>query len=287
MKTLLRSLSIALAIGTTHAAVIFDIGDVVRPGGSGTANTVIFGTGLTSPNVASSMIVTGTTPTSVAFSSKGGFFMTYFDLQTLAIGDTLQVDYTVTFQNANGAARGLRIGMFNSDTGTIFTSDQSSTQPAGFANAYPGYFQTQRITSTSSDDSEVVRRNTINLSPLGGTGGVDLGDPTGLNATNGTPYDGVFSITRTGASDIRLDSQFGTQTALSFTDTGTTNTAYNVIGFQLTNTIISPETATTMTFSKFNISVVPEPTTVTLLFSSLAVGVFVLGRHRRARFSES
>lgn len=282
MKTLLRSLSIALAIGTTQAAPIFKIDDVVRPGGSGTANTILFGTGLTSPSVPPSMTVTGAPPTSVAFSTKGGLFLTYFDLQTLGIGDTLQLDYTVVFQNGDTAARGFRIGMFNSDTGTVFTSDQSSTGPAGIAGAYPGYFQTQRITSTGGN--ETVRRDTANTSPLGGVGTNLTGTTTGLNATNGVSYDGMFSITRTGTSAIRLDSQFGTQTALSFTDTGSVNTAFNVFGFQLANSV--DDVATTMTFSKLDISIVPEPGVLTLLLPSLAVGFVLLGRRRQVRFSE-
>lgn len=281
MKTLLRSLSLVLVIGTTHAAVIFEIDDVVRPGGSGTANTVLFGTGLTSPNVPPSMTVTGAPPTSVAFSTKGGLFLTYFDLQTLGIGDTLQLDYTVVFQNGDTVARGFRIGMFNSDTGTVFTSDQSSTGPAGISGAYPGYYQTQRITSTGGN--ETVRRDITQVSPLGGTG-TTIGTPTGLNATNGVSYDGMFSITRTGTSAIRLDSQFGTQTALSFTDTGSVNTAFNVFGFQLSTT--PNDVAATMTFSKMDISIVPEPGVLTLLLPSLALGFVLLGRRRQVRFSE-
>ena len=89
MKTLLRSLSIAVAIGTAQAGVIFDIGDVVRPGGPETANTVIFGTGLVSPQYPASMNVT---ESNVEFSAKNGFFVTYFTPQTLAVGQTLQLD---------------------------------------------------------------------------------------------------------------------------------------------------------------------------------------------------
>ena len=92
MKIFLRSLSIALAIGTTHAAVIFEIGDVVRPGGSGTANTIIFGTSNANPS--SMTVVSGS---SVAFSGDNGLFVTYFNLQTLSVGDKMRIAKTGDF----------------------------------------------------------------------------------------------------------------------------------------------------------------------------------------------
>lgn len=275
MKTLLRSLSIAVAIGTAQAGVIFDIGDVVRPGGPETANTVIFGTSNTNP---SSMTVDP--GSSVAFSGDSGLFATYFASQTLDIGETLQLSYTATFANADASARGFRIGMFNTGTGTVYSTDQTTT--GNFAG-YEGYAQTQRITSTTSSSSEAFQRSSPQLQLLTATDGQSLGTPTGLNATNGTSYNGMFSLTRTNATTIRMDSQFGDESLLSFSDSDTAIFSFNTFAFQLSTNLTG---VVTMTFTELTVSVVPEPTAAGLLLSGLALAFGFFGRNRKSCLGE-
>lgn len=282
MKTLLRSLSIAVAIGTAQAGVIFDIGDVVRPGGPETANTVIFGTGLSGTNYPASMSVT---ESSVEFSVKNGFFVVYFTPKTLAIGETIQLNYNITFTNADSAANAFRIGLFNSASGTIFTSDQSATTSTGLY-PYQGYFETQRVTLTNAGSAYQRSATTSQASLFSVTNAQNIGSPASLGASNGVSYSAMFSLTRTGASSMRLDSQFGNQTLQSFEDTDAITDTFNAFAFQIGNASTSPVIPTTMTFTELSVSVVPEPSAAGLLLSCFVAGFVFFGRNRKTCFGE-
>lgn len=282
MKHFFPLLLLTLTMGSLRAAVIFDIGDVVRPGGSETANTVIFGTGLSGTNYPASMDVT---EDSVEFSVKNGFFVVYFTPKTLAVGETIQLSYNITFTNADSAANAFRVGLFNSAGGTVFTSDQSATTSSGLYS-YQGYFETQRVTLTNAGSAYQRSSTTSQSSLFSVTNAQNIGSPTSLGATNGVSYDAMISLTRTGASSMRLDSQFGNQELQSFEDTDTIANTFNAFAFQIGNTSTDPVIPTTMTFTELTVSVVPEPTAAGLLLSGLAVAFGFFGRTRKTSLGE-
>lgn len=262
-----------------QATIIFGIDDVVRPGGPGTANTILLGTGNAQPTT---MSVVGD-PKKIEFEANNGLFLVYFDPVTLAVGQTLQLDYAIQFDNVDTTARAFRIGMLNSAGGTKYTEDQAAVSPNG-NQGYTGYGGIFRIVQESTANNDIFRRDPPKVDLLTPADATLLGIPDGLGATAGVEYNASFAITRTAADSVRIDTQFGAQETQEFFDTSSTVTTFDTIALYVRNgNLTASGTPVEVGLSEFNISVIPEPRVYAITFSALVFIFVTLLRRRTLR----
>lgn len=288
MKTNLNiaCFSLAFAMGAAQASAqitntIFSITNVVRPGGATTANTILVGTSNTVPTTMS------VSSSNVVFSAKSGNFVTYFAPQTLSVGDTIKFQYQGTFTNADNSANGFRIGLFNSSTGTIYTTDQGSAST--MFNPYLGYASTARITGGSSTGSAFQRGTNGNVQLLSPTAALEIFSSAvpPLLATNGVSYSGYFAATLTNASTLYVEYKFGNQAVQSFLDSSNIVTTFNSFAIQLNNTLSIPSTDTPTIFSMSQMDIlyttaIPEPGSLKLLLLGFMFGGVVFFWRKRS-----
>lgn len=275
---LIASLFLLSLVHSAAANTIFSLSDVIRPGGAGTANTLLLGTGL----AVTPSLTFQSTPLTLNFSGNGATMIIHFDPTELSnIGDKVTLSYTGVFSGFDGLARGLRIGLMSHGTGTILTSDQSSVSVNGY-KGYNGYVATFRSSAINSS-SEVFRRDPTQTNPVSGSGGATtIGTPTqGFNITNGTSYSGSFSLEKTGANELTITTQFGAQIAQSFIDTNSITTPIDTFAFAIAGNAGNTQS---VVFTQLSVTVIPEPGTGTLVLTSLG-GLVMLQITRRKRSS--
>ncbi|HWL52209.1 MAG TPA: hypothetical protein VNQ90_07230 [Chthoniobacteraceae bacterium] len=247
-------------------ATILTLDDLVRPGGSGDANTFLVGT----DNTPATTATLTSDPGSLTFVSKAGILVVQFANVSLAnVGQSITLTYTVTLSNFDNGSRGLRLGLFHHDTGSLLSADITGVS-SGFTG-YQGYVETRRVTSTNANSSEFARRDPTRGALMDLTGAPILGNPTGgLNAVNGQTYQGSLTLERTGVSEITFTHQFGNDIQI-YTDTGASMlTAFDTVAFRTDRA--DATVATSMVFTSFTLTqTIPEPGAAWLLLPALGL----------------
>ncbi|MEX2606085.1 MAG: PEP-CTERM sorting domain-containing protein [Kiritimatiellia bacterium] len=255
--------------GTCLGAVVFDLNDVVLDGSAG-ENTYI----ARNSTSAGGLSYDGGTP-SLTYNLNGtnsySYFVSYFDAQTLAVGDSLELSYaftptsTNTFRNVNET---FRVGLYDSK-GTQVDSDTDGTGLAGYNDdrGYMGLYS-PNATPSSTTDKFFQRTGSNNLLWSSGTRTVVSGSPT-LESPGTGSVTGLFRITLQSATELLLESQINGNTFQSVLDTAGLETTFDSLSFF----VISGADDQSLTFSDMTVTVIPEPSSLILV---TVAGLFYL-----------
>jgi hypothetical protein len=212
---------------------------------------------------------------------------------TLAVGDVLtaKVVFTPTVVGALNTSRGLRLGLYNfANGGTRMTADGYST---GSGTAAPGanvlgYMLNMNFGTTFGVDSplQIMERTAVSSINLMGASGdyttLSSGPAGSLNAPafrDGVQYTLQFSVTRTGADSADVTTRFsgdGLDISHTATDSAGANAAFDAFAIRPSG---SANVATSLVFSEFEVTVIPEPSAWATLAALASVG-FALWRRR-------
>ncbi len=210
--------------------------------------------------------------------------VSYFDAVSLnQVGEKVSFEFTGAFSNFN-ATTSLRFGLFNVNTGSLLTGDASASTSNDFVG-YAGYMRIGRGTSAIADGTITQRSTGAGVTSLfTSSGGSNLATSVAaFNITNGQVYSGSFSIERSGVSEVKITTQFGSQTETLTLDADLPLvTSFNTIGFfGSVNSTFQPE----IVFSKYNVTftAVPEPGVSAVAVFGLGGGVLWARRRKSGR----
>ena len=272
---------LTMVMTNVQAEVLFDLSTVKLSGTTG-ANTFTFQSkaadsiGLVSGS--NSLVWTG------ASSNSYSYIVSHFDSQTLAVGQTLQLDYSFTISNANffrnDVTMPLRLGLFNSAGNLITASSTASYSPN--ATQYKGYGAGYNVVDNpptgGNPDTFYVRSgsNNSNLLALAtnGNGYKSMPAAPNLDTANGTSINGSFALTMTD-DGLLISSIVNGRTAQTYLiETGYYSTfdTFSILA-------ASGGNPSTLTFSNLTLSLIPEPST----FALLGIGALVVIGCRRFR----
>jgi len=259
--------------------------------------------------------------------SSGRGLHTVFPTQTLGVGDKIKATFTFNTPTTIGTNDGgFRIGLFDTlgrDTVGVSQTDSSGTfvqtldeqvdASSGTPNnvygngsnttTLPGYMMTFDVSSSASPNtaSEIEFRE--HISPNGGSGrlmattsggtfpGIGSGaDNPGYSFAPNEEYTGMFTITRTTATDVQLDGMIagpGANASFSTTDAFDSN-MFGMLAFHVNgDTFGSVNTAgmadNGINFSNVTVHVenVPEPSAITVIGLSLGMLAVLIRRRRK------
>lgn len=168
---------------------------------------------------------------------------------TLPAGQKIVVQLTVAFNGlaSGSSADGLRIGLFDSSTGTRLTTNLANSASDNAIKAYAGYFAAINLTSAAADAADPVQfikhgtnaSSAALLSNLSGNGYTALGrsGTRGVALTSTVAYRVSFEIARLDNTTLslatRIESTDGTGTLLqeaTITDSAAIFTQFDTIG---------------------------------------------------------
>jgi len=283
--------ALALMVSSaTQAAVVYSLATTNRTATTG--NTFLVQN--TNTNFSTSLSATGGATPSLTLANSGtnsGFvyFFGNFSQQTLNVGDSLKIDYTLTgssgsaIYNANSATSdgSFRVSLYNS-SGTKVTSDQTGTGNSNFADDV-GYMALYRTTSTGTNGTG----NVISQRPSSGQSNlITTSGPTAVSSTLLTPLGysssaltvtGSLTLTRDTANSLVLTSKTGSNTAQSITDS--VSTVINTFDeFAFTTNIGA---SSNVQFSQLNVTYTAAPEPACL--AGIGLGAISLLSRRRRR----
>ncbi|MDA3874420.1 MAG: PEP-CTERM sorting domain-containing protein [Kiritimatiellae bacterium] len=264
--------------GTCLGTVIFDLNDIVLDGNAGentyiTRNSGSVG-GLTYDGGSPSLTY------NLNASNNYSYFVSYFDSQTLAVGDSLEISYAFTptgtssFRNSDGA---LRVGLYNSNS-TRVDSDTDGIGLTGY-NDDRGYLGVYAPNTTPvANDTFYQRTSSNNLLWSSSTRTVVSGAPT-LDSPGTGSVTGLFRLTLQSPTSLLLESQINGNTVQSVVDTAGLETTFDSLSFFA----MSGGNGQSLTFSDISITQVPEPSSFFLM--SLAGAIYLVVGFTRRRTS--
>ncbi|MDR1190473.1 MAG: PEP-CTERM sorting domain-containing protein [Verrucomicrobiales bacterium] len=257
-----------LTIMTARAEVLlFDLGDVKLSGEAG-ANTFYAGGGAYGTLASSD----GDLQFSwTATANQSTYFLSYFEKQTLTVGQSLKLDYTVTPSSAaifSSSGNGFRFGLYDSKDNTKLTADLAAPNLNDDSlKKYQGYIA-QLSAQTGNGNGAYVRKNTEVGNPFtsannfSGTTSPTLKGP----ATAGVEWNGSLMFTRT-ADGLLLENYIGGVLAQSGEFLIPTTAAYFTDSFDTLAFFVYTGNGATpsLTFSNLSITLIPEPSVTFLL----------------------
>ena len=223
---------------------------------------------------------------------------TYFtsnsaSLAQLKVSDSLRLTlaFTTSGVNASNSSKGLRLGLFNSSSGSRTTADGAN--PNG--NNHSGVMANLNFGQTFGSGMQFLERTNLTSANLISTTADYSSDPSAITTlggpsagdagfSNGVPYVLQLVATRnTNSVDLSLTfsgtNGWSTSLSGSWADTNYLTTAFDTFAFR---PALQAQTSTNFTFTEFRVEIValnnrpPEPalhTAVTTQNSPLVIGV--------------
>ncbi len=197
---------------------------------------------------------------------------TQFAPVTLAVGQSVRVEMTMTNLNFVVSAAGFRLSFSNMPAST---SDVTYANPNWASGTRQGY--NLWVPTVSSGASEYHEFFDLQ-NPLSGTGSnnplLGAGGATFLPNGNGSTTI-VFEVTRNSLTSVQLSGSVGSTQLATITDSASPYFTFNTLQFGVRGYNSG------LGFTVDNITVVPEPSTVAL--AGVGLSVFLLGLRRRHR----
>jgi hypothetical protein len=262
-------LSISLAASAAHAAVVFN--DTFD---SGTGNWYKAGTTGSLTN-ASSKLSWAESDSNLA-EAIGRSFAT----QSVAVGETIRLtfDFTWSCATTTGNAQIFRVGLFDV-TNAIGAGNWSASNAIGASAGYYTFIRDGNGTgNTARQESYGSVTNTVGPTNGGGTQVAMGSNSTNYNINdNGTvTYQGLFEVTRTGASTTTTLFTLMEGLATRFSVSGSQTSGAFVNSFD-TVVIKAGASNPTITLDNVKLETIPEPGAAALLGLG---GLFLLRRRR-------
>lgn len=199
-------------------------------------------------------------------------FLTYFTATSLDVGQSITLTCTLSLDAVADYSGGLRLGIFNSATGTKVTADNLGTD---MGLNYEGYRIYTNAGAGSSGNTKVEKRDPANTSYISSAPWSLVGSVgSGVNLTAGSTYALSITYARTAESSLKTTFVMNGVT-LETTDTAATNFTFDSLIFNKSSGNGN------LFLDDVVVSVVPEPSTAALLFGAL-LGAVTLARRKRS-----
>jgi hypothetical protein len=284
-KGLLVAVIAGFASGSLHAQVLLN--DTFSDNERSTQNLptsaawYVGGSSGATTSAATGQLVTTTGTSAGANTNLAAYFTTSGSPQTLLVGETVTLSFSVSFAGASfvPAADAFRFGLFNSG-GNRVTTDLTTGNGADAAfNSWTGYSAWVPVGNVTSTSAAIRERTGTSTTLYAGGANPPLATVayTANTLQLSTTYTGNLSITRnTSNSTISFD--LGGVTT-SFSDTTGNYFTFDSVAFFGTGGAFG--TNGTFTLDNVSVSVVPEPSTA--LFAGVGIGFLLINRLRRKR----
>ncbi|MFA6961415.1 MAG: hypothetical protein WC205_11740 [Opitutaceae bacterium] len=151
----------------------------------------------------------------------------YFPLQTLAVGESLILSFTLSATGLSDKLYGFRLGLMRSGSKRVSTDDFGAT--VSFAD-YQGYRLVTNLGSSAASSTVFQKRNdTSTSSLLGGTWSKVGNSTVGVNFSSGTTYPFVLTLTRIDGASLAMSVSINGVVLLSAVDNAATALAFDTI----------------------------------------------------------
>ncbi|MDF3129105.1 PEP-CTERM sorting domain-containing protein [Kiritimatiellaeota bacterium B1221] len=273
MKTFLFPLLLLPFGNPCFAAVLFDLNDVALDGTAG-ENTYITRNSATTGGLTYNSGTPSLTYNLNAANSYS-YFVSYFDAQTLSVGDAIELSYSFTpsstssFRDTAGA---FRVGLYNSKTDQA--SEDSNDTGLSEYNDDRGYMGVYSPRGTS--DTFFQRTGNNNLLWSSSTRTAVTGSPT-LDTPGTDAVTGLLRLTLQTPTSLLLESQLNGSTVQSVLDTSGLETTFDALSFFAMS---GSNTSNSLTFTEMTVTLIPEPSS--LLLVTMAGLIFMIARKRSA-----
>ena len=213
--------------------------------------------------------------------------------QSIGLNESLQVSFTLSFTNAVDSPTGMRMGLFDSNAGTIPLANTPSTSQSVF-QGYDGFLVNWNAFPPSGNNNLTLRYRTPGASASTSlmssftstfaTTGTTAGSTPTLHAfQTGTDYQATYTISRGSGSSLSFSFSItgGTITTFSQTSTMSAPTTYEFNAFALYSL------SNTSDFGIDNVLIthttpVPEPSTYAACAGAAVLGLAFWRRRRAA-----
>jgi hypothetical protein len=221
------------------------------------------------------------------FSAAGG------GKQTIGLNESLQVSFNLSFTNPVDSPTGMRMGLFDSNEGTIPAANTPSTSQSVF-QGYDGFLFSWNALPPSGNNNLTLRYRTPGASASTSlmssftstfaTTGITAGSTPPLTAfQSGTDYQATYTISRGNSSTLTFSFSItgGSITTFSQTSTMSGPTTYEFNAFALYSL------SNTSDFAIDNVVIthttpVPEPSTYAACAGAAVLGLAFWRRRRAA-----
>lgn len=266
-----------LLSGSLHATTLVD--DQFADGNRTTQNlpsSVNWYSGLAGSTLTASV---GSMTMSLASGSNQfvGYFTNSGAPLVLAAGQTITLNYTFSIQGGNTTGGKVTFGLFDSGGSRVSADDEGLTSTT-FRN-YTGYASSSTLKSNASSKITLYQRETSSTGLLSSTNNppyttlADSGSIGGYKLVDGVSYTGSFSVYYDGTQTVITQTLTGgslSNVTYSYVD-ATPTLSYDTIAFFVQGT-----TASSVTFTDINLTVVPEPKTKAMMTLGLLAITFYL-----------